>query len=850
MSSLAPSLARLLDRSRALELVGIKFKDSRAVPLVDQCPICGAKELVVLPDFLNRAEWAACRRCRFSGDLIELIAKCSEVGIAAAVAILASEGAFLVKGAGQLDQQEVDAYLDQHIRRRENVKKLWAKAQEGFQKSDFEDLVGPLKTIGLRAGERSKFRSLSRWIGVLPKTQVEDLYCPRSYGKHGGETADGKTFIRSLYGPGESHMFPGRGWSNLLVVPAHDLPGRICGFLIIGRDGNPRTDIFFRSVHSLPTSLGTVESGLLLADGVYDEPERHLAAKWQALRLIGLDPIQVLQMQIRCFLSDHHVFPVAAIYQDDRYGPLHWWKTLSSQNLTYFADDPTRRVLSTALQCQGQVGGLPEKRAAFSSDRAYLNSMLTSRRPALEAAVEFLRQKPLHQIASGFAALPLAPEQQMKLLALLPSELQASVLQTGVRRTVRVHNRLIESREDELWDIGEKRRLINAHVEIEQICGTAAEGQIVFGTVRSGGRSLVYSLPGHEVADSGFLPTLKAYLSERGFCDLRYHTRAAEDIRGAIEAFRRPVRTLGRASVGWCAAAERFRFATCEVAPGRISIGSPLQGITELIPSQRWRLDRPLEELSAELHNLQGYEQVAFWGLFLIAVQQLVAPVLGWPKRGLLVQGSVAQEYLDHMAPEFGLLRPVYPDHLSSDDRVEWLTRQGAKHDLPPLLDLRNSRGRSGIERWFAELGERLGVLLVTEEMGPSLLSQGRFDQFQLPQRAKLPRNWRAPVLPAELLVLYLADLANRRFGLSNRGEVPLSRIIGDVSRWASDVGLVAESALKAVRRALTAREEVMPTAASAAPGLETEGDLKSKAPARKHKRPAKGNQPRANSSR
>jgi len=62
---------------------------------------------------------------------------------------------------------------------------------------------------------------------------------------------DHKLVEQTLQSPegGPSRIFKGRGWQDVVILPFHDMPGRICGLLLVGKEGHDPDDVVYRSLY-------------------------------------------------------------------------------------------------------------------------------------------------------------------------------------------------------------------------------------------------------------------------------------------------------------------------------------------------------------------------------------------------------------------------------------------------------------------------------------------------------------------------------------------------------------------------------------------------------------------------
>ncbi len=171
-----------------------------------------------------------------------------------------------------------------------------------------------MRTECAQASYSSWLTQGGRFVGVAKCTDIQNLFHPGSYAVQPRSNRDGKTSPRRGGGPGRSRLFSGEDWDDALVIPFQDLPGRICGFLMIGRKGDPQAgDIFFKAANLQPSSVPLREAGLGMLDALEDGAVEPFG---DTLFVFG-DPIVGLHLQGRTFKMHCQPLPIVLSF----YGP-------------------------------------------------------------------------------------------------------------------------------------------------------------------------------------------------------------------------------------------------------------------------------------------------------------------------------------------------------------------------------------------------------------------------------------------------------------------------------------------------------------------------------------------------
>jgi hypothetical protein len=114
----------------------------------------------------------------------------------------------------------------------------------------------------LSSAEDWKSRT-GRFIGSANRKETDAVLEPT-------RTANWDAVKTKRSGSCPSRNFTGKKWDDLLVIPYWDLPGRICAFLFIGRDGKMHQDVKYKSlIH------GSDEAGLAMLPALMDGRHSH-----------------------------------------------------------------------------------------------------------------------------------------------------------------------------------------------------------------------------------------------------------------------------------------------------------------------------------------------------------------------------------------------------------------------------------------------------------------------------------------------------------------------------------------------------------------------------------------------
>lgn len=270
--------------------------------------------------------------------MIELAAACWDVSPATAVRKLIKSG--IPIPPERAEQSVINKYVVEHPQYRNRLNSFLDKAGEYLPKTDSPVLNGL----------REKFRlasqmSQSRWIagpgqmmGAYPHLAVEKVFMPNSV--IGGRCVS------------DTRMFKGRKWGDVMVIPHYDLPGRVCGFLFVGRGGN-RGDMVFR----IPNIQNNGANVPTYAEG-------GLACHWAIENSHGMfgdhvvacgDPYLAMRLHIRHFSVSKTPLPLIAYHDGGTARTSAAWKSLDHKIPVLWGWRLTPSLLCQAILSDGKI---------------------------------------------------------------------------------------------------------------------------------------------------------------------------------------------------------------------------------------------------------------------------------------------------------------------------------------------------------------------------------------------------------------------------------------------------------------------------------------------------------------
>ncbi len=325
-----PKLGRHLPWRELLQHLNRLPPEAHQLPLRLKCPRCGEFSLNLVDDPVTGATWHWCSCCEQRGDMLCLAAEVLQLCPEAAATQLRQEG-FLQ----DLSLDDVQRLAAEH-QIWETLRQTWSVCRQELAAGVWVNALRPLKKQGLLGGNLPAHQlshSLHQLLGAGGCSNLERVFCPDSVVRDQPHHRYRNT--------SPSRIFDGSSWISAGVVGLFDLPERICGFLFLGRSGDPVKDVRHRHLTHYP---GT---------GVALHPETWQPdPSWNG-RVIALpNPWLMIRLQIKHWHHSLRPLPLVA-WEPQAGSPAHVWPFLPPA--VFCCSRITPVVLGQAMASGGQI---------------------------------------------------------------------------------------------------------------------------------------------------------------------------------------------------------------------------------------------------------------------------------------------------------------------------------------------------------------------------------------------------------------------------------------------------------------------------------------------------------------
>lgn len=544
--------------------------------------------------------------------MVTLAAATWKLGIRETLFRLGTEG---LLSAADTAGQNCSLYVKDHLNPRDRAMGFWRECQKVHAKAETEPLRLLQNRLAAARRDDDWFRRAGRFIG----------------------SSDAAT-VKEWSGPS---LFPGRNWGCLLTVPYWDMPGRLAGFLHIGRDADCDSDYVFQGV--VPRSR---EAGLAMLGALLGEPHPILGAA----KFVFTDADAAMRLQCHHMRDTRRPLPLAATWDDGDYHTKNVWEWLSGESTIFWGSD-TLQAIKQARMANGRV-------SVHDFERKYL--LHTELRISPVAWLRKLQRKSVAwaQALRKYLTERSEPEIEDALtyLDLRGRDLEEFIVgcRPGLRERLEHihHHRRVGCRLqfDNQW-VAEKngcwitetgKQISNFTMQIDRVLNTPQKSYYQ-GNVFFKGERYPFMLP-TTTLDNGIRSWITKFLRDEaraGVAELcpRWGKKALDlSLRMHPPEY---VKTTG--SVGWCDEAQQFTFPTFGIKYGRVKELEVGVVATVNTPATALPLPGIIPLRFRQALARKNEETQLIWATAACVVANIVAPAVNRNQRPILLAGAGAQ---------------------------------------------------------------------------------------------------------------------------------------------------------------------------------------------------------------
>lgn len=764
--------------------------ESTALPLRVSCPCCGKLQLTIYQDSQNNGAWHHCTGCGTHGDIIELAARAWKLDLPDAIRRLASLGVAFP----EIDDIAIEQYVRLYPEQRARAQQLVEQGRTCLSGSDRASYAALFRRLKLKPvmNPRQWQQRMGAWIGGATKDQIEVLLRP---GIH-----------RSLPSPGwaggHRRIFRGAGWKHVLVIPFHDMPGRIANFLFIGRQCLS-SDRVFRLLRprGMPTRAEArlaAEAGICLYSAATQTADHK---EFGNDLLVCQDPLQAIKLQARHLRAHTIPLPVVGAYDRDivandqktvHVSSDEVWQTLPDRSLIFWGSALSPAVVTMAAKTDGRIALCA---AAWSAGRTETPRewFLRARRQARpwDAVLDgWLREASQDEARTLLAQLDLPDEvlQDFRRKCSEGTRVRLERFETDPRRVriVNLGKKTVMETPKGWIDGASGVKISSAALRIDRLLYQETTDEVYYqGTVLFEGRSYPF-LERQAVVDKGTFSWMRKHLIANGGGIMTYDatwTRHAIDIAILLH---NPSVERGVGAFGWRGEKNAF------VLPRfRLPLGGQPQECEQFVlddvsPAVGVLPDR-LKPPNCRALTADSPAHQAFWATAAALGANILAPGLNQRPAGVGLLGDGAVVLGRMTARLWGCAEYEVKLQREAVEIAADLRDRTTRHSWPLLLTLARGKKRTLLAPWLHAEESPNAVLDVDAYLADALRTQARW-RF-VSSDAPLTAAPAVGEFGQQALFSWLLDICRRRLQLRGAGELSAQRVLHDMAVWAENNG-------------------------------------------------------------
>ena len=784
MATPTKSLNAQVKWTSLLPAIGVDAFRNSIIPQTVHCPVCGEDQLYICEDRVLGGQWASCQSCLFAGDLVELAAATWQVEVPGAVARLGHTGLF-----PQIPTiKVVDDYVANHVMYRRRLTDFWERASRKPMELASTSTRHLLRQFGLLDQAQSPAwpDEAGRFIGAANRQEVESLFSPLSHEQQERVNPNGKTTRRRGGGPGKRRLFRGRDWEDVLVLPYFDVPGRICGFLFIGRDADPDAgDYVFRRGNLGPGTRTIREAGFGMLAALGDGPHPQLGDSV----FVVSDPVIGILLKAQGLREGLHPLPIVLSHFSPEIQTLNLPDQLASQKLIFWNDHSGLRL---AKRCDGSV-------SKFKISRSEIERRLNHRTP-----LDWLRLVKKHSthwsIALREELRTLAPRQAGELLLQLeftPTEIRNFTIGCDpelrerleqcdphriTRRRVLVSGVSVVETETG-WEIettGEK--LCNLPIRIEELLTTDGGEAFYRGIVPTSNAVTHITIPASEVKRRGLFQCVHDRLIEQEAGVLNFQPKWNKRSAFIALELNPPTLVTGSSRIGWNPQRRCFMFPKFTISCRGVVDSDVLPLAVDGNEPGR-HLERPsrLSRLAVDLLSSATTEVAIAWAMLACIVHNVLAGFMGNRSCGVILDGASAQSTGPAVARVLGCAELNLRQRRPTLTMLERINDGCTRHAWPTVVRLADGPTKVTAD-WIDSPGPRNAILSLDRHTALAVGSHPGFftiRAFEPPVALGDLQKALVQLVPA-----YIQDVCARRLWIEQGAEHEVFNVLADIRGW------------------------------------------------------------------
>jgi ribosomal protein S17E len=621
--------------------------------------------------------------------MIELAARVWNTEITATILQLQSLGVEFP--ASDLTEEGIESYIEDFHGFRKLMQEFWEKCQTEFYDGTVADVRSLRNKFAAEPkGSRTIWeRRVGKFIGACHHKEFVRLFQPGRFGDKK------KLALRpnSAWQAGGSYrLFKGHSWKGIIVLPFYDMPGRVCGFFCVGRQGE-QDDITFRPIHK-HKDTNPPEAGLFMYDAIREtDPAVY----------VFMDPMVAVKQQVRWLSSHDSPLPIVGCYSKGLVRPRQVWENLPKRDYIFWNTQVTPELIDAARRVDGRIviaaGGSTPLARYFRSKppQAWLKQFSKTAKPWQQVLADYLINAPLPEAETMIIDMEMTPSEQDLFLDQYAPALRErfETAKKPLARRVQIAGKTVKETLDGWYTEAKKRdgdhEICNAILRIEKVVHQPINGKTYYqGHVRYKGEDIPF-VDDMLVVEKNPLQWMKDFLLKEGKGLLRYDKSWGSKALMLSQHFNDPEYVQGAMQYGWESEKQRFSFPGFSIATnGKVEEYARAAAVDPMCPAQGLQAPQKLNKHDLGVLSENDDGTLLFWATASCVIANILAPVFGKDPKAIGSVGKAGTEAVTRVAKMLGCVS----HQLSSYKPKEFaqLSELCSQHAWPLVLEHKLSR--------------------------------------------------------------------------------------------------------------------------------------------------------------
>ena len=771
---------------KLLPLVGIQ-SDANRLPIRINCPHCSGHHLGIYQDNILGGSWHYCSDCGAFGDMLELASGIWKLDVQETLLRLERHGLELPRNA--VTSNDVSRYKKNYVEPQLRAHKLKDDSSRILaQGLDVNFIQNKLSLNSNLTGAVWRER-MGRFFGAADRVRADQTYRP---------FVTTKADVRV----GRGRLFKGTGWGNVLVVPFQDMPGRVCGFLFVGRNAEPE-DIIYRPV--MCDWVGDkklekqIESGLCMYEVLHSEIAH--AHTFKNNIFVTANPFDALKIQNKHMRESSKPLPIVGSYhgiftttsgaQRFNLTTQNAWESFPDKNFIFWGRRPAASIFNMASRANGRVCIVSGRKDVFwRPGEQWLQHLQEKAKPwmiALEQTILQIKDIDLRDFITQLRIPEPLYHEFVRTCTNEARERIAAGSGSNPNKKVFVNNKAISQNENGWWDDKTKSQISDAVLRIDHILYRELDNTTFYkGVIHFKGEDLPFCAEADEIERNTFKWMRQKLIAEKKEIMASAGTWSKHVLDIAMQ-FHRPTVQHGVGRFGWQPQNAKFCFPKFAVeSDGNIIeedafvIDALAPGTDLVVPS---KLDAPdTQALTADTEVSQ-----IFWAVVACIAANIIAPALNRTRASIGLVGDGAVLIGRIAAAEIGCKAYTIPKAKYGIELATEMQKAVDRHNWPLILIVKKGTTRAKMAGWLNYDCTENIIIDVDRYIADALGLSG---------------NWRFvvnsnPLMGAaaikehgsKIIPLWLQDFCQRKMKLSSSETSLAMQVLEDIADWVGTHG-------------------------------------------------------------